>query len=103
MIQNFSIFKAKEKKKETSPDYDISINIGSKEQPKYIKIGGGWIKEFSGGKFISCSFSKPFNDIKEYCITEVVDPNVPKFDRDSQGKPVGEPKTEDINPEDIPF
>lgn len=103
MIQNFSIFKTKEKKNEKSPDYEISVNLGSKEQPKYQTIGGGWIKEGQAGKFISCSFSKAFKDRKEYCIDEVADPNVPKFERDSQGKPVGEPKTDDINPEDIPF
>jgi len=28
---------------------------------------------------------------------------VPKFDRDSQGKAIGEPVTEDVNPEDIPW
>lgn len=28
---------------------------------------------------------------------------VPSFDRDSTGKPVGQPVTEDVNPEDIPW
>jgi uncharacterized protein (DUF736 family) len=100
MIQNFSIFKAKEKKNEKSPDYNISINVGTKEQPRYVNIGGGWIKEFSGGKFISCSFSKPFGDTKEYGITEVKNPNEPNFDTDSRGKSNGD---EEVNLDDIGF
>jgi len=102
MINGFSIFKSVEKKNDKAPDYRISINIGSKEQPQYVEVGGGWIKEGQKGKFISCSFSKAFNDRKEYCITEVVDPNVPKFDRDSQGKPVGKVE-EEVNLDDIGF
>jgi len=95
MINGFSIFKVATKKNEKSPDYDISINIGTKEQPQYVTVGGGWVKEGQKGKFISCTFSKAYGDRKEYGITEVVDPNVPKFDRDSQGK--------EIDVDSIPF
>jgi hypothetical protein len=88
MINNFSIFKTKEKKSEKSPDYTISTKVGE----EYITIGAGWIKEFTGGKFISCKLSDAYQAKNGYCINEVPAPlkpsEVPTFNRDSQGNEI---------------
>ena len=103
-MNSFAIFKNKEKTKDTQPDYKMSINIGTKEQPKYVECAGIWMKEGQTGKFMSGLMSKPFGERAGYEIVEIkgVD-NVPKFDRDSQGKPVGEKVAPEIKAEDIPW
>jgi uncharacterized protein (DUF736 family) len=62
----FAIFKAKEKKNEKSPDYNISMKVGD----KYENIGGCWIKEGKSGKFFSCKLNGPYQQRKGYEITE---------------------------------
>ena len=63
MYKNFSIFKNSYKKEgSTEPDYKLSLNIGTKEEPQYVDCGAGWIKENSKGKFISVQLSKSFAD-----------------------------------------
>lgn len=69
MIKSFTCLK-NNKTKDTQPDYRLSANIGSKEQPKYVEIGSGWIKEGEKGKFISFQLNKPFQDKKGYQIIE---------------------------------
>ncbi len=97
MINNFAIFKNVDKKKDTQPDYRLSINVGTKEQPQYIDAGGIWMKEGKNGKFMSGMMSKPFNDKSGWTIIEVKPDlkDVPNFDRDSQGK--------EIKAEEIPW
>ena len=98
-ITNFSVFKNKEKKNEQSPDYTLSVNIGTKEKPEYIYVGAGWAKEANGNKFLSFKLSEPFG-AKQGAHIEI-DPaplkpsEVPKVDRDSQGN--------EINADDINF
>lgn len=100
-ITNFSIFKVTDKKKDNHPDYKLSTKIGD----EYVEIGGGWIKDFKGGKFISCKLSTPYEARNGYHIeVDLADKQpVPKFERDSQGKPVGEKVADEIDPSSIPF
>jgi uncharacterized protein (DUF736 family) len=88
MINNFSIFKTKEKKTETSPDYTISSKVGD----EFVNIGAGWIKEGKAGKYISCKLSEPYMARKGYTINELEAPlkpeQVPTFNRDSQGNDI---------------
>lgn len=102
-MNNFSIFKAKEKKNETSPDYNLSAKIGE----EYVNIGACWIKDGKAGKFMSCKLSEPYMARAGFDIIELPAPmkanEVPKFDRDSQGKPLGEKVADEIKPEDIPW
>ena len=53
MNKNFSIFKAKEKKSDKAPDYNISLKVGE----HYINVGACWLKEGKGGKYFSCKLS----------------------------------------------
>lgn len=66
MIKQFAIFKAKEKKNEKSPDYNISVKVGE----KYLNVGGCWLKEGKGGKYFSCKLSDGYQDRKGFSITE---------------------------------
>ncbi len=79
MIKNFACFKTLEKK-EGQPDYRLTANIGTKDEPKYVDVGAGWIKEGNKGKFISFTLSKPYGDRpgftmvqEEGTVTEKVD------------------------------
>ena len=51
-----SIFKVKEKKNEKAPDYTASTKIGD----KFVTVGGGWIKDSKGGKYISLKLDGEF-------------------------------------------
>ena len=54
MNKNFSIFKAKEKKSEKAPDYNISLKVGE----HYVYVGVCWLKsDKDGGKYFSCKLS----------------------------------------------
>ena len=66
MVKNFSIFKNSKKLPNTPfPDYEISVNLGTKEQPEYVNCGGCWIKDGAKGKFFSCKLSDAYiNDTK---------------------------------------
>lgn len=52
-MKNFSIFKAKEKKSEKAPDYNISLKVGD----HYVNVGACWLKEGKAGKYFSCKLS----------------------------------------------
>lgn len=52
-IKNFSIFKAKEKKSDKSPDYNISVKVGE----HYVNVGACWLKDGKAGKYFSCKLS----------------------------------------------
>lgn len=69
MITSFICLKNK-KEKDSQPDYRLTANFGSKEQPQYKDIGVGWAKEGEKGKFISFQLSKPYQDKKGYKIIE---------------------------------
>ena len=56
MIDNFSIFKNDDKKKDTEPDYRISIKVGE----EYVDGGACWLKQGKTGKYFSCSLKKPY-------------------------------------------
>lgn len=105
MINNFAIFKVAEKKNDKAPDYRITINVGTKEQPQYEEVGGGWIKEGQKGKFISCTLSKAYGERKGYEIVESheldADKVMPNFDKDSKGRVITDKKV--VESEDIPF
>ncbi len=59
-IKNFSIFKNKNKKQETHPDYTISAKVQKDNVDEYKEIGAVYLKETkTGEKFFSCSLSKP--------------------------------------------
>ena len=111
MINNFAIFKNKDKTKDTQPDYKLSINIGTKETPKYVDAAGIWMKEGANGKFMSGMMTKAFQEKSGWTITEIKPDlkEVPTFNRDSQGNEIkGYEKStsvadDAINPDDIPF
>jgi len=52
-MKNFSIFKAKEKKSDKAPDYNISLKVGD----HYVNVGACWLKEGKAGKYFSCKLS----------------------------------------------
>ena len=93
-MQNFAIFKAKEKKNEKSPDYNISIKVGD----KYVNAGGCWLKESKGQKYFSCALAKPYKVQSGWEIVEIKGEPVAPVDN----TPVAYP-SEQINPNDIPF
>ena len=72
MITQLTCLKNK-KEKDTQPDYRLSANVGSKDQPRYVDIGAGWIKEGEKGKFISFQLSKPYNGKKGWQVVEIQD------------------------------
>lgn len=63
-MKYFNIFKnTSEKKSETAPDYKISVNIGTKENPQNVEAGGCWLKDMkNGGKYFSCKLSDAYAD-----------------------------------------
>jgi hypothetical protein len=89
-ISNFAIFKNTKKEKDTHPDYTMSINVGTKEQPQYIECAGIWMKEGQKGKFMSGMMKTPFQEKSGWTISEVKPDltEVPQFNRDSQGKEI---------------
>jgi uncharacterized protein (DUF736 family) len=77
-IKNFSIFKNKDKKKDNDPDYTISINTGTKEQPSYNTCGACWLKDGNdGSKYISCKLSDAYGEKRGWHI-EVDEPTEAK-------------------------
>ena len=66
-LKNFICFKNK-KEKDNQPDYRLSANFGTKEQPEYKEIGAGFIKGEGDKKFISFQLSKPYKDKPSYHI-----------------------------------
>jgi uncharacterized protein (DUF736 family) len=93
-MQNFAIFKAKEKKNEKSPDYNISMKVGE----KFVNIGGAWLKESKGQKYFSCSLSKPYKAQSGWEITEVKGQPAEQVQTPAVPYP-----TEQIDPNEIPF
>lgn len=62
MIKNITCLK-NNKKKDTEPDYRLSVNTGTKEQPVYNDVGAGWLKEgANGNKFISFKLSDAYGE-----------------------------------------
>lgn len=69
MITNFSIWKNKDKKTDTQPDYRIAAQING----DFVEIGAAWKKESKGESaenYISCSLSKPYKEKSGYRICE---------------------------------
>jgi uncharacterized protein (DUF736 family) len=93
-IKNFSIFKAKEKKNEKSPDYNISLKVGE----KYLIVGGCWLKEGKSGKYFSCSLSNGYKEIPGYCITEDLEERAREMSESS-----GEATKKEVEADGIPF
>jgi hypothetical protein len=86
-ISNFAIFKNTKKEKETQPDYTMSVNTGTKEQPQYTDVAGIWLKEGKNGKFMSGMMKTPFQEKSGWTIEEIKPDlkDVPTFKRDSKG------------------
>lgn len=78
MIKQFAIFKVKEKKSDISPDYIISIKL----QDKYLTIGGGWIKDGKGCKYISCKLSDGYKELKGFSITRDTDSSLTEEEKE---------------------
>lgn len=106
-ISNFAIFKNTKKEKETHPDYELNINIGSQEQPQYIKAAGIWLKDGKNGKYMSGKMSTPFQEKSGWTISEVKPDltEVPTFNRDSKGNEIKNDKsnTVETTEDDINF
>lgn len=105
MSKIFAIFKAKEKKNEKSPDYNISLKVGE----HYVNVGGCWIKEGKSGKFLSCKLSEGYGDRKGFemvqekeqsSLTEEDKSNIAALRAGTQTK---EAVSNDIDPDSIPF
>lgn len=65
MIKNFSIFKNNEHDgDEKKPTHYLSAKIGDEFQ----RIGVAWTKESKGGKYLSCSLDKPYQNKPGYTI-----------------------------------
>lgn len=64
-IKNFSIFKNQPSDNPKLPTHTISANLGSKESPLYVTIGGCWTKEGTKGKYLSCLLQDEFVDHAE--------------------------------------
>jgi hypothetical protein len=90
MINSFVIFKNTRKEKDTHPDYTMSINVGTKEQPVYVECAGVWMKEGQKGKFMSGMMKAPFQEKSGWTITEIKPDlkDVPTFNRDSKGNEI---------------
>lgn len=64
-MNSFSIFKIKDHDgSEKKPTHSISMKIGD----KYEIVGKCWTKESTGGKFLSCSLDKPYQNKPGYKI-----------------------------------
>ena len=64
-MNNFTIFKIKDHDGDvTKPTHSISMKIGE----KYEYTGRCWTKDSSGGKFLSCSLDKPYQEKAGYHI-----------------------------------
>jgi hypothetical protein len=62
-MKYFNIFKnTKKKEGSTEPDYNISVNVGTKEQPENMIAGACWLKDGKSGKYFSCKLSDSFVD-----------------------------------------
>jgi len=63
-MKYFNIFKnTKKKEGSTAPDYNISVNIGTKEAPENADAGGCWLKDMKGGgKYFSCKLNDVYVD-----------------------------------------
>ncbi len=99
-IKNFSIFKVKDHNGDPKkPTHSISTKIGD----KYEYIGKCWTKESNGGKFLSCSLDKPYNDKPGYSIEKdpsEIDVEVHTKSTMTSVQPDG---SDPINLEDVPF
>lgn len=99
MIKNILIFKATEKKNETSPDYRVTAKVGE----VFVDVGAGWIKEGKAGKFISIKFKDEYQDKCGFALVEESMKKLPESKQTtSAGTPVPFPNDE-INPDNIPF
>lgn len=106
MIKNFNIFKVKEKRSESGPDYTLSANIGTKEAPVNAEIGAGWIKQGKNGSYISVKMSEAWSG-----TSKTGEPVERKGFVVAEDKSTGskldelhkQADAEGINPDDIPF
>ena len=86
---------------------ELKIEVIPLKEPKVLSNGDTW--ELVKVGFVAEAPTKAEREAKTKTnivgdATIFKDKNaVPKFDRDSQGKAIGEPVTEDVNPEDIPW
>ena len=74
-ITNFTIKKAYEPQggfKENQPQRELSANTGTKDNPKWEKIGAGWIKtDTKGGQYVSVALSDKSNSYSKKDGTQV--------------------------------
>lgn len=94
MNKNFIIQKVKEKKTDTSPDYNIKMKSGD----DFVYIGAAWVKkDKNGSTYLSCKFQ----DESEYNGSKRAGYHI------GVDRVITEPKTEeDIMPnfgEEVPF
>lgn len=87
-MKEFAIFRAKEKKNDKAPDYNITVKVND----KYLTIGGAWLRQTkTGDKFFSCKLSDGYKELTGFHI-----------ERDTPVKE-NEASIDDINPDSIPF
>lgn len=109
MNKNFSIFKAKEKKSDRSPDYNISLKVGE----HYVNVGACWLKEGTAGKYFSCKLSdgytsKDGKQTKGFVIEQekagsTLTEQEAHAVKTAREKAEVKPTEEDVNPLDVPF
>jgi uncharacterized protein (DUF736 family) len=91
-ITKLYVSKNEKKEKENQPDLRLA---GITDDGKFIDIGAFWKAKSGKG------YSGKLNDSTVIEYTE--NPNIPRFDRDSQGNPITTPKKVEILPEEIAF
>jgi hypothetical protein len=103
-MKYFNIFKNTSKKEgSTAPDYRISVNIGTKENPENVEAGGCWLKDMkSGGKYFSCKLSDLYVDKEKGTARQgfdlVAEPIV-----EEKKEPCLDENGRDCSPDLIPF
>lgn len=101
-MKYFNIFKNDKKVQgDTQPDYNISVNIGTKEQPVNMNAGGCWLKEGTKGKYFSCKLSDLYVDQTTKTARPGFDLIQEGIDRVKEMPEIVE--TDNVKLEDIPF
>lgn len=88
-LKYFALFK-NDKKKDTQPDYKISVKVGE----VYMDAGACWIKEGKKAKYLSCKLNDEFE------LTNLVKPITPEQEvaqHEARMNP------DDVNADLIPF
>lgn len=72
MLKDFNLFKNSRKEKPNHPDFIISIKVDD----TYKEIGGAWMKESKGVKYLSCRLGSTNNYQTGYSLTSDVVPEL---------------------------